>query len=65
VAPVGSGTSGSGGATGATGIVGGGTGVGGASGTGADTVAAGYGFDAIHKHRVARPPGAGIKEPSR
>lgn len=22
----------------------------------------GYGFDAIHKHRVARPPGPGIKE---
>ncbi|MBS0243189.1 MAG: DUF3225 domain-containing protein [Proteobacteria bacterium] len=22
----------------------------------------GYGFDAIHRHRVARPPGPGIKE---
>jgi hypothetical protein len=22
----------------------------------------GYGFDEIHRHRVARPPGAGIKE---
>ncbi|MDH3599768.1 MAG: oxalurate catabolism protein HpxZ [Candidatus Tectomicrobia bacterium] len=22
----------------------------------------GYGFDAIHQHRVARPPGSGIKE---
>lgn len=22
----------------------------------------GYGFDAIHRHRVARPPGRGIKE---
>ena len=22
----------------------------------------GYGFDAIHKHRIAGPPGAGIKE---
>ena len=22
----------------------------------------GYGYDAIHKHRVARPPGPGIKE---
>jgi AtzH-like len=22
----------------------------------------GYGFEAIHKHRVARPPGPGIKE---
>jgi len=25
----------------------------------------GYGFDAIHAHRVARPPGPGIKEERR